>query len=348
MLENYQNLSSLNPKIKIAPVLKSNAYGHGIEIVGKILDQAAPPFICVDSLFEALQLKKAKVKTRVLIMGYIDPRSLETKKYPFSYAVYDLDFARALNTFQKGAQIHVFVGTGMSREGVPLSKLENFLKHLKKLENLKVNGIMSHLASSDNPESDLTKKQVKNFNIAKSIILKYFPDIEWFHLGGSLALLKGLTDGCNLIRCGKALYGLVDGAGRWDLKPVLSLKSKIVQIKKINKGARVGYSETFTAKKEMVIGILPIGYNDGVDRRLSNKGVVIVSGIKCPIIGLISMNITTIDLSAVPSPFLGQEAVVFSDFAEDANSVSKDAVLIDTIPHEILVHLNPTTRREVF
>lgn len=344
ILSNYKYLSS-NRSISIAPVLKSNAYGHGIELIGKILDEVNAPFFCVDSLPEAYKLKKAGVKTPILIMGYADPRNLQFKKLPFSYAVFDLEFLKALDKYQKEAEVHIFIGTGMSREGVPLSDLPEFLQEAKKLKNIKIVGAMTHLASADNPSSKLTHTQLENFQKAKKVFLDLGITPKWFHIGGSNALLNKLTDGCNLVRCGKAIYGL--GVGNKKLQPSLRLKSQIVQVKKINKGAKVGYSETYVAKKDMQIGILPIGYNDGVDRRLGNKGVVLVDGQECPIIGIISMNITTIDLSNVKNPFVGQEVIIFSDKAEKPNSIENAAKLCETIPLELLIHLNPVTRREI-
>lgn len=343
--KNYQTLSKINSQIKVAPVLKSNAYGHGIELVGKVLDQVGAPFLCVDSLFEAYQLKKAGVKSQILIMGYIDPRSLGHRKLPFSYTVFDLEFAKALDQHQKGAQVHVFVGTGMSREGVLLNELEEFLKQLKDLKNIKVVGLMSHLSSAEKPQSEHTKRQIKNFKQAKDKTIKFFPEVRWFHLGGSWALTKNsLKDCCNLIRCGKAIYGL---EGSLNLAPSLKLTTTIAQIKNISKGAFVGYNETFRAPAAMTVGILPIGYNDGVDRRLSNKGFVSIAGIKCQIIGRISMNITTIDLSRVKNPFVGQEVVIYSDSPNDINSLEKAAEICQTIPLDILVHLNASIRREL-
>ncbi len=344
IIGNYRYLSSKDKKVRIAPVLKSNAYGHGISVVGKILDPEKAPFFCVDSLYEAYQLKKSRIKTPVLIMGYLDPQNLKYKKLPFSYAVFDLDFLKELNKFQKGAGVHIFIGTGMSREGVPLSELPMFLEETKKLENIKITGAMTHLASADKPDSQLTHAQIKNFQKAKDIFKDagIFP--EWFHIGGSNALLNKLSYGCNLVRCGKAIYGI--GTGDTNLHSALTLKTQIVQVKKINKGAKVGYSETYIAKKDMQIGILPIGYNDGVDRRLSNKGTVLVRGKKCPIIGMISMNVTTIDLSNIEKPSVGEEVVIFSNNPKDINSFESSAKLCGTIPLDLLVHLNPATRRE--
>jgi len=377
LIDNYHNLSAINPAIKIAPVLKSNAYGHGIKLVGEILDKVGAPFLCVDSLYEAFQLKsKAKVKTPLLIMGYIHPKSLSIKKLPFSFAVYDLDHARALNDYQKGAKVHIFVDTGMNREGVPMDELEDFLMAMKQLGNVTIEGIMSHLADSANPKSELTKMQVDNFGNAKKAVFESGFKPRWFHLGGTYGLLNELTAGCNLIRVGRAVYGISDvGQGSrakgqdsghlpLNLKPVLKHTSKIVQIKKIKKGEKVGYSGTFVASKDMTIGVLPLGYNDGVDRRLSNKGVVGVESfdklrtrsdeggegkklIFCPIIGLVSMNVTTIDLSGLKEPVLGSEAVIFSDDPQDPNSVVNTSKAGGVLPHEMLIHIAESTKRVV-
>ena len=350
LISNYKELSSVNPDISVAPVLKSNAYGHGIRLVGEILDKVGAPFLCVDSLYEAFQLRsKTGVKTPILIMGYIDPKSLEVMHLPFSFAIYDLEHARVLNKFQKGAKVHIFVDSGMNREGVRMEGFEGFLKELKKLKNIEVEGVMSHLADPGHPEAPLTKMQIKNFEKARELVAKAGFKPKWFHVGGSYGLLNELTLGCNLVRVGRAIYGIdnMDSKLNLNLQPALKHTSKIVQIKHIKKNETVGYNGSFKARGDMVIGILPLGYNDGVDRRLSDKGVVSVDGVECPIIGLVSMNITTIDLSGVKEPFLGQVATVYSDNNKHKNSVVNMAKAGGVLPHEMLIHIAESTKRVV-
>lgn len=345
LISNYENLSKINPKIKVAPVLKSNAYGHGIRLVGDILDKVGAPFLCVDSLYEAFQLQKTSApwqsKTKVLIMGYIHPKSLSVKKLPFSFAIYDLKHAQVLNEYQKAAKLHIFVDTGMHREGVDMEELPKFLKKLKKLNNIEIEGLMSHLADPEKPDSPLTKMQLANFQKARKIVLENGFKPKWFHLGGSYGLLNRLIDGCNMVRVGRAVYGIDWG------RPVLKHTSTIVQIKKIKKGDKVGYSGSFAADKDMTIGVLPLGYNDGIDRRLSNKGILMVGEVKCKVIGLISMNIATIDLTGVKQPFIGQEVVIFSDNHKDPNSVVNLSKKGKILPHEMLIHIAESTKRVV-
>ncbi len=343
LLSNYKYLSSLNRKVKIAPVVKSNGYGHGLINAAKILQKFKPPFFCVDSLYEAYELLKVTIKTPILIMGYTDPQNFKVKKLPFSYAVFDLEIAQVLNKYQPNCGIHVFVDTGMNREGVTLKDLPEFLKHLKKYPNLKIEGLMSHLASADDKKDPLNRLQISNFKRALEICKKSGVHPKWIHLQNSDGLAFNLR-GCNvnMARVGLALYGISNDP---NLKPVLSLKSKIIQIKKLKKGNRVGYNGTFIAKEPITLGVLALGYYDGMDRRLSNKGFVLVEGVICPIIGKVSMNITTIDISKVKNPFVGQEAIVYSDNPKDKNSIQNCAKFCSTIPYELLINLASSTRR---
>jgi alanine racemase len=350
-MENYKYLSTIHQNLKVAPVLKSNAYGHGLKEIGKMVDRLEPPFICVDSLYEANLLQKEGVKSQILIMGYVDPRSLERKKMPFSYAVFDLEQIETINKNQKGAKIHIFIDTGMHREGVPLEGLETFLEQIHLYKNIQIEGIMSHLAATDKGHEKLWQLQINNFKKALELIQKNGIYPKWVHLGSSGVLLheairEQVAECSNVVRAGRVIYGLTL-ARKTKLKPVLTLKSKIYQIKEINKGDFVGYDGTFVADRDMLIATLPLGYFDGIDRRLSNTGVVTVNDTICPIVGRVSMNITTIDVSEVKDAQVGMEALVISDDTDAPNSIENLAIAADTIPHELLVHLVSSTRREV-
>lgn len=344
LLQNYRYLSSVNKKIKIAPVVKGNAYGHGILEISKILDEVNPPFFCVDSLYEAYELLKTGINTQVLIMGYTDPQNFKFKKLPFCYAVFNKEILKTLNKYQTGCKIHIFVDTGMNREGVSLKNLPTFLKELKSYPNLKIEGLMSHLASSDNKNDLLNKLQIKNFKKALEICKRNSVNPKWIHLANS----DGLTNFTkelsftNVARIGLSSYGV---SSNQNLKPVLSLKSKIIQVKQLKKGDKVGYSGTYMARKEKTLGVLPIGYFDGVDRRLSNKGYVGMEKVFCPIVGKVSMNITTIDISKVKNPFVGQSVVVYSDNPRAKNCIKSAAKICRTVPTNILSLLNASTKR---
>lgn len=348
LINNYQYLSNINKKIKIAPVLKSNAYGHGIVEVGSILDKLKPVFFCVDSIFEAHQLLNAKIKTPILIIGYVDPENLQIKTLPFLYAVFDLAQLRGILNYQPQAKVHLFIDTGMHREGVRVDELEEFIKKLSSEERKSIDGLMSHLAFAGKPKNVDTKKQIIQFKLAIKILKKYSILPKWVHFGNSSGLLnnkKLKLSFTNISRTGLALYG-ISSVNSKGLKPILQLKTHVVQVKKIKKGEKVGYDFTYKAEKDEVIAVLPIGYSDGVNRKLSNKGTVLIKNKACQIIGRVSMNLTVIDVTLVKNIKIGDEVIVFSN-NEDENNIVNSAKKIGMIPYEILVHLERSTKRKI-
>jgi alanine racemase len=348
LLHNYNYLSSINKKIEIAPCLKSNAYGHGISVIGKIVDEFTPPFICVDSLYEAYELSKAKIKSHILIMGYVSLISLQTKKLPYSFTVFNKKTVDALNKYQSHAPIHVFVDTGMHREGVSIKELPALLQYIQTNTKLEIEGLMSHFAMSDKHNDKLTKQQVEAFQIAQKIVKDMGINPKWVHIANSCGILnhknyKGELG--NVARVGKAFYGYDPEGLDTKLKPALELKTYIAQIKKLKKGDRVGYDFTYTVPKDTTIAVLPIGYNDGVERNLSNVGIVTIKGQECSIIGRVSMNITVIEINNLGDISIGDEVTVYSNNPKMKNSVDNASNLANKITHEMLVHINQSTRR---
>lgn len=348
LISNYKHLSSINKNIKVAPVLKSNAYGHGIIEVGTILDKLSPVFFCVDSVNEAYQLFNAKIKTPILITGFVDPNNLKIKRLPFSYAVFDLKQFRGILKNQPQAKVHLFIDTGMHREGLRVDELESFIKELSLEEKQRIEGLMSHLAFSESPKNSDTKKQIAQFRSALRILKKYQIFPQWIHFGNSSGLLNNKQLGLsftNAVRTGLALYG-ISSIGNNRLKPILQLITHVTQVKKIKKGEKVGYDFTYEAKNDGLIAVLPIGYNDGMDRKLSDRGIVLIRNKPCPIIGRVSMNLCVIDATAVKNIKIGDEVIVFSN-NEDENNVVNSAKKADTIPYVILVHLERSTKRKI-
>ncbi len=345
LLHNYSYLVSLSG-VPVAPVLKSNAYGHGIEIIGKILDEVSPPLICVDSIYEAYQLLNFKIKTPILVMGYVGGENLSVKKLPFSFSVYTHEMLDNIKKFQPDASVHIFIDSGMHREGVPMDEVNDFLKKAKRL-NLNIEGIMSHFAKPDSHTNINTRNQIENFEKAIEMGESMGIDFKYIHLFASNGIrnIEKYRRVGNLTRSGKALYGIDLTKNSKKLKPVLSLNSTIIQIKKLKKGESLGYDFIFKAPKDMVTAILPIGYNDGVNRRLSNKGFVKIEKKFCQIIGRVSMNITVIDVSNINDIKVGQKVNIYSNNPLDKNCVYNVAEMTGTIPYEILTHLNPSTKR---
>ncbi len=329
LIKNYKNLCLINKNIRVAPVLKSNAYGLGIIEAAKILEPFEPPFFCVDSIYEAYKLYKARVKTAVLIMGYVDPKNLSLKRLPFSYAVSDLNQFNSILKNQPQAKIHIFVDTGMHREGLPLDDLKRFADNIQEGQKKSIEGLMSHFAASEEPDNDKTKNQVRDFKKATEILAAsgIFP--RWKHIANSSGLLNSrklhLEKVSNLGRAGIALYD-----------STVKFVTHICQVKSIKKGDAVGYNFTYTAKKDSTIAVLPVGYNDGVDRSLSNLGKIKLHGLTRSIIGRVSMNITVVDVTGIKDARVGDEVEML--FNQPVGG---------RISYEFFVHLNPETKRVV-
>jgi len=353
VISNYENIAK-RTNLEIAPVLKSNAYGHDLKKIASLLEPLNPPFFCVDSLYEAYILFKEKIKTPILIMGYINPQNLSFKKLPFSYAVFDLETIWKIFKFQPHAGFHLFLDTGMNREGIKFDYLKHFLSKIP--PGIKIEGIMSHLACGGDLKNPLTKKQIELFRKSIFILEKNGIYPKWKHLFASSSLpafFSGKNEKkfnfTNLARVGLALYGLSDLALAKDslIRPALSFITTLISIKNIKKGEYVGYNFTYRSKKDMKLGILPVGYNDGVDLRLSSKGFVGLRGKFCKIVGRVNMNITVVDITDVKDAQIGDEVFVYSSNINHPNSIYNAAKICKTIPYEILVHIHDSSKRVI-
>lgn len=356
---NHALLRHTYAHLQIAPVLKSNAYGHGLELVAPVFDQLRPPFLVVDSLYEAYAITRLKLKTPILIMGYTHRANLIYKQLPFQWVVFDLETARALNRSQRDCQIHIFVDTGMHREGVPVAQLDEFLSSLQQLSNLKIVGVCSHFADADGAGLQAvsrTKQQIKQFRQALRCLQTRGIEPQWRHIAASAATLKKVAHrDCTVARVGLASYGLSPLPQlsnphkkiKNQLIPALRFTSTIAQLKHLQKGDWVGYGARFTARKPMTIALLPAGYYEGIDRRLSNGGCVYVRGVQCQIVGRVSMNMTTIDVTKVADVCVGDEVEVFGSDPDRANSISASADFAKTISYELLIHLASSVRRRL-
>lgn len=354
--QNFAFFQSRNPDAKVCPVLKSNAYGHGLTLIGKFVDEIIKPeFICVDSLYEAYELEKEGVKTKILIMGYTFPENFKFKKIPFRIPIFDLETIKYLSKYQPGVKVHLKIDSGMNRLGIKEDQFEEFSEYLKKFRNVDVEGIYTHLSDADNINETFSLLQIKKFKKAINFFENQGFEFMWKHSCSTAGSFRFKDTGSNMVRLGIGFYGISpfsddspsDQMLSSNLKPCLKFISHISQIKIIKKGESVSYNRTFKSSKKMKIAILPLGYYDGLDRRLSGKGKVIIDGVNCPILGLICMNVSVVDVSAVKNPYIGQEVVIYDNSSKSENSIKKIAKKINTIPYELLVKLSETTRREL-
>lgn len=334
----------------LAPVLKSNAYGHGLALTAKILAEKNPVFFVVDSFYEALVLRREGIKTNILIIGYSTLEQIQKSGLKnCAFTIIGLDTLRGLSRdLKKPIHFHLKIDTGMSRQGILAKEIPEAAALLRANPNIILDGLCSHLADSDNSVSGLNDEQIKRWNEAADFFKKEFSGIKYFHLAATPAAALAEKIQANVCRLGLGLYGFNPAnAEKLSLRPALEMRAAISQVKEIPVGATVGYGATFTASRPTSLAIIPAGYNEGVDRRLSNKGFFKIGGRFCPIVGRVSMNITAVDATDAPDIKTGDEAIIFSARPDDKNSIVNVAKVCDTIPYEILVHLPGYLRRTI-
>lgn len=359
LLNNLDEFSKIAPNGQIAPVLKSNAYGHGLIEVAQILNSARSdlvvkniPFFVVDSYFEAIALRAKGIKTPILIIGYSRPENIANSKLKnISFTVASIEALLSLSDYKKiKSSIHLKIDTGMHRQGILPEEVDQAIEIIKNNKNINIEGIASHLSDADNLDTSFTQKQIILWNSIVDKFKQAFPHIKYFHISNTDGHKFSDKIKSNVSRLGIGLYGLKNGdvfEPKIKLLPVLKMKTIITSVKQINKGETVGYGNTFKAINNMRVATIPIGYFEGVNRRLSNSGIILVGddNIPCPIIGNVSMNITSIDVSNVKDIGINTPVIVISDNNSDQNSIISIAKKCNTIPYEIVVKIPAHLKR---
>lgn len=347
ILHNLAYFQKKYPGKHIWPILKSNAYGHGLAQIVSILKSQTFDYYVVDSYYEALQIWHHH-RHPVLLIGPNHPHNFSHFKFKnLALTVDNLPSLKALANLRHPIKIHLKVNTGMNRQGINLANLSLVLNFIKKYPRLNLEGLCSHLADADNPDPSFTQKQESIFKDCLKKVHRFGFNPRFVHLSataGACPATAGAsqTQVGNAIRLGLGLYGY----GLPQLKPALSLSSTITGRQLIKKGDTVSYNRTFTASTKTNIGLIPVGYYEGLDRRLSNRGFVKYKNNFYPIAGRVCMNLTCLNFGDT-KPKLFHPVEVISSHPADKNSLANHARLADTIIYELLVHLSPTLRRQL-
>jgi alanine racemase len=350
ILHNLALFSKLSGK-KVIPVLKGNAYGHGIEPVAIALKHADIPYIAVDGYFEALRIREVSNQP-VLIMGAILPENFARMKYDnFTFVVQDEATVTALGKTGKHIKVHVECNTGMNRYGTKLVDLSALVALILKQKNLEIEGVMSHLADSDGTDDVTVARAVQQFDDCVDMVRTAGARPTIFHVAQSAGSLKALSKYANTIRLGIGLYGINPFPLKHplhdklkDLTPALRLISTVTKVIELEKGDQVSYNYTYTAPKQMKVGVIPLGYYEGLNRALSNVGVVKVGDAFTPIVGRVCMNHTIVNLDGVPAK-VGDTVVVYSDKPTDRNSIDIIATEHGLFNYNLLTALSVDVRR---
>jgi alanine racemase len=354
---NFNSVKNfIRENIAYMAVVKADAYGHGAARCAKKLEEAGIDWFGVALPEEGLELRENGVKTPILCLGsFWSGQENLLLANDLTPVIYNLDIAEKYNKAakEKGvtANIHVKIDTGMGRIGVRFDEASEFAERLKAFHNLHVEGIMTHFASADNLADNFTDLQIRRFRDAVGIFEEKGFDPKFRDLANSPGAIAHESSRGNMVRLGGVLYGLGDDVlpheiDLPELKPVMSLHTRISHLKKVPAGETLGYGRIFTTENESVIATIPIGYQDGYSRLLSNCGRAIVRETESPVVGRISMDWTILDVTNVPGVKLSDEVILIGNSGDLAVTAEELAQKTGTISYEITCGINRRVTRK--
>ena len=344
--------NDLSSNSMLLAIMKADAYGHGAAKLAPIALEAGAAMLGVATLIEAIEIREVCKEAQILVLGATSMNLIkEALKHNITLTIFNKKTASLLSKEarkeNKIAKIHIKLDTGMNRLGYKHND-ENIKEiiDILNLPNIYVEGVFTHFADADREDSEFTKEQYEAFKIfLESIKIK--PKI--LHCTNSSATLSYKQMHHNMVRPGIIMYGVKPiKSFKIDLKPVMSVKTKITHIKNIQKNESIGYGRTFKSKKKMKIATLPIGYADGYMRALSNKAEVAINGERAPIVGNICMDQCMIDVSHIKNVNIEDEVLIFGKDASNELLASELANYINTIEHEILCAVSKRVKRIYF
>ncbi|MBI2371883.1 MAG: alanine racemase [Deltaproteobacteria bacterium] len=344
---------AVGPGVKIFGVVKADAYGHGAVPVARMLERIGADLFGGATCEEGGRLREGGVRRPIVVLGGLYPgQGTLALQHDLEAALFDLDTARTLAREARQAggdlRVHVKVDTGMGRVGLLPPSVAAFVAALREVEGLRIVGLFSHFAVAGEPDgAEFTREQLKRFQQAADEV-RALGHRPLLHLANSAALLEYPESHLDAVRPGLMLYGVLPHpawAARLPLRPVLSLRTRVVFLKEVPAGTGLGYGRTFITPRPSRIATLPVGYADGLSRALSNRGEVLVRGRRAPIRGMISMDWCMVDVTDVPGVALGDEAVLIGGQADATIRVEEVAARLGTIPYEILTSVGSRVPR---
>ena len=343
----------LLPSSEILAVVKADAYGHGAVVISQTLVQLGIPRLGVATLQEGIALREAGISAPILVMG-----ALFANQFPDMIAhrltpvVYDREaaagFAACPRSGPEPYPVHVKVDTGMGRLGLSPDEVLSLLQSPPFRGPLRVEGLMTHLADADSQDPSYTQTQIARFSSVISQLEAAGLQVPLIHAANSAAILCHPSAHFTVVRPGIMLYGYHTTPLRGDaleLKPVLTLTTNVVQVRRVAPGESVSYGRTFVASRLSRIAVLPIGYADGYSRALSNRGAVLIAGRRAPVVGRVCMDMTMVDVTDIPTVRPGHEAVLIGRQGDMQITAADLAAWLGTIPYEVLCSIGPRVIR---
>jgi len=336
-------------------VLKADAYGHGSAAVARTLERAGMPGLCVALLEEAIELRDAGIRVPILVMGgYYGPRRegleeiLARDLVPVVYDAGQIERLATLARFEgegKPVRVHLKVDTGMGRLGVSMSELDDVLEAIAARPEVRLEGLMTHFACADCEEAESVEEQLAKFREVQAHVRAQGFSPKYVHAANSAASLRMPETRFDAVRPGIALFGVAPMRGLGpELKPVIRIRTEIVALRTIEAGQAIGYGHTWRASRQSVIATVPMGYADGLDRKLSNKGSALARGKRAPIVGTVSMDLTMLDVTDIAGARIGDEVVFLGQqegpLGRDVITAEEIAEQTGTIPWEVLTSIS--------
>lgn len=359
LVHNFRLMqSSAGADIEILAAVKANAYGHGAVDCARALDVAGCRWFGVALPEEGVRLRDAGISRPILCLsGFWEGQEAFLIEKRLTPALFRLEVLECLDRASREAGLvsdyHLKVDTGMGRLGVPAGELGEFLDQAGRFQSLRLDGVMMHFASADDPDqSEFTSQQISSFDRAVETVRARGFTPRWVHAANSAAAHAGVRGPGNLVRLGGVLYGLWRDVTNptipaFDWRPVMSVHTRLLYLKTVGAGSRLGYGGTFVPSRESRIATLPIGYGDGLRRALSNRGWVIVRGKMAPIVGRISMDLTLVDVTDIPRVAVGDEVVVIGSDGESQITAEEVGVLAGTISYEVTCGITDRVPRRI-
>ena len=357
LAENFQAVRELvGPAVEVAPVVKADAYGHGAVEISRVLESAGARWLAVSSVEEGVALRQAGITARILVMADFLPAERQALfEFDLTPAIHSLEdiavLERMAAEYQQSFPFHLKLDTGMGRLGT-LAEPDQILAALGGLRWVRLEGLMTHFASAARQTSDQTAQQIERFGRILAVLEAAGVRPQYRHLASTIPVAYGRREAWgNMVRPGQAIYGYISplqGASRKPLlqvQPVMQWRATFLEIKAVPEGMLIGYGGMFRAPRPMRIGILAVGYADGYPHRLSNRGRVIVNGRYAPVVGAVSMDLTTVDVTDISPVRPGDCATLIGVEGEASIDAQEIARLAGTISYAVLCGISARVKR---
>jgi len=354
---NFQEIKNLvGNRVDVLAMVKAEAYGHGLERSASALAEAGARFFGVAEVEEGVRLRRAGINGDIIITLGPCPRSLdEIVGFALQPVIFDEqgleEMSRLAVQRHSRVSVHLKVDVGMGRLGAMPDEAPFLAEKIRDLPGLKLAGLMSHFPSADDENQALTVSQLNRFEKMAGELARFFPDDHVLHIANSAALCRSQATHCSLVRPGIALYGYYpysnsDLMQQIELKPVMTFKSSVVQVKNVPAGCGISYGHSFSTSRQSRLAVLPIGYDDGYLRRLSNRAKVLIRGRRVPQVGNICMNACVADVTDLSEVAAGDEVVLLGRQAAECISADEIGSWMETISYEVLCLFGTMNRRE--